>query len=193
LNPKLQAYVELVQKFNPKLNLVSRTDLDLFYDRHVSDAIESLRLFMDIYGNPNGYSGYDLGSGNGVPGLVWCILNPSININLVEIDTRKAEFLKHCLRELSVPNCSVLNKSVKDLNMETSQFFVCRAFRNIDKLFEEFPFLLNTKGVLIKGSTWNNELSGLDENLFKAHPYRTLSGTERNIVFYKPKKFCTEL
>jgi 16S rRNA (guanine527-N7)-methyltransferase len=188
LNQKLIFYASLVQKFNPKLNLVSKADLPAFHQRHISDGIESLRIFMDIYDNSIGYSGYDLGSGNGVPGIVWCILNPSLNLILVEIDSRKAEFLKHCLRELDLPNCSVVCTSVSDINLSPNDFFICRAFRNIDKLFLEFPPLLNHSGFLLKGSTWNNEVRGMNESQFSSYSYFTESGVHRNLVHYSPKK-----
>lgn len=184
----LVAYADLVQKFNPKLNLVSKSDLAIYFDRHISEGVESYRIFMDIYGNSNEYSGYDLGSGNGVPGLVWCILNPKLNLHLVEIDLRKAEFLKHCIRELGLSNCSVLNVSVAELSLTKTDFFVCRAFRNIDKLFQEFPFLLDHHGFLLKGSTWNNEIPSGPKLLLEPTIYTTTSGLQRTFVYYKPSK-----
>lgn len=182
----LMSYTHLVEKFNSKLNLVSRADLNIYYDRHISEGIESFRIFMDIYGNSNEYSGYDLGSGNGVPGLVWCILNPKLKLSLVEIDLRKSEFLKHCIRELGLTNCNVLNTSVADLRLNPTDFFVCRAFRNIDKLFQEFPALVSYHGFLLKGSTWNNEVP-IDLNLsLTPTPYTTKSGLPRTFIHFKP-------
>jgi 16S rRNA (guanine527-N7)-methyltransferase len=186
MNHQLSFYCELIRKFNKTLNLVSPKDLDTLEARHISDATTSLRIFMDIYGNPNAYSAYDLGSGNGIPGIVWSILNPSATFTLVEIDQRKSEFLKHCVRELSLSNCTVSNADFYKSSFPAGSIILARAFMNLNKLFASNSPILSHECFLIKGSTWNNELIGIEEISFNSYPYKTDSGAERALLHYKP-------
>lgn len=182
----LFSYAQLIRKFNKTLNLVSPKDLDSFEDRHISDAQESFRIFMNIYDNPNGYSAYDLGSGNGVPGIVWAILNPQVNYTLLEIDQRKAEFLKHCVRSLGLTNCFISNSDFFKMVFPKEAIIVARAFMNLNKLFAPNSPIINHECFLIKGSTWNDELIGIEDLVFKAYPYQTRSGADRTLLHYVP-------
>ncbi len=181
---KLSKYSELLRKFNKILNLISPKDMEALESKHIHDGLESFRIFMDIYGNPNGYPIYDLGSGNGIPGIIWAILNPSSKYFLVEIDVRKAEFLRHCLREIGISNAEVLNSDFFKVEFPLNFIFIARAFMNIDKLLSPNSPLLNKEGYLIKGSTWNHELGGLSQSLFKEHTYRLNNGQDRNLLYY---------
>ena len=49
---------------------------------------------------------FDIGSGNGFPGLLMAILDPGHEYNLVESDARKCEFLKHCYHRLELKECA---------------------------------------------------------------------------------------
>lgn len=181
---QLEAFESLILKFNPVLNLISPKDIQSLRTRHISDAKESFRIFMDIYGHSNEYSAYDLGSGNGTPGMVWAILDPSSQFTLVEIDQRKSEFLKHCVRELNLPNVDVINSDFRKVQFPCGAIIIARAFMNINKL-------LTSKEVngltcfLLKGSTWNDELSGIETLSLESYAYTLDDGTKRNLVVYK--------
>ena len=83
---KLKDFAALVLKWSPKINLVSKSDLNHIWERHVED---SLRLLPYIpQGTPRAI---DLGSGAGFPGLVLCIAT-GIPFDLIESDARKAAF-----------------------------------------------------------------------------------------------------
>jgi 16S rRNA (guanine527-N7)-methyltransferase len=57
-----------------------------------------------LSGRPEGNSPYviDVGSGNGVPGLVLAILTPGLRIYLIEKTSRKAAFLRHAAATLGI-------------------------------------------------------------------------------------------
>ncbi len=183
-NQALSKYIELIKKFNKVLNLISPKDMDSLESKHIHDGVESFRIFMDIYGNPNGYPAYDLGSGNGIPGLIWAILDPATEYSLVEIDARKSEFLRHCARELGLKNALVINQDFKTINFPLRFIFIARAFMNIDKLLDPSSPLVNSTGYLIKGSTWNHELGEIDPNHLVEHRYLLKNGQERCLLRY---------
>lgn len=187
-NNAILSYVSLIKKFNKVLNLISPKDMDSLENKHIHDGIQSFRIFMDIYGNPNEYPAYDLGSGNGIPGIIWSILDPASEYNLVEIDVRKSEFLRHCSRELNLTNVNILNQDFKTIDYPDNFIFIARAFMNIDKLLEPSSPLINSTGFLIKGSTWNDELSGINPDYLTEHRYMLNNGQERCLLRYSRNK-----
>ena len=183
---QIKEYAKLIKKFNPVLNLISPKDIHAVETKHISDAEESFRIFMDIFEQPNGYSVFDLGSGNGTPGIVWAILNPRIQHTMVEIDQRKAEFIRHCIRELAIPNASVGSRDFKTVEYPDNTVITARAFMNLNKLFEKDSIALGYPCFLLKGSTWNNELDGIEDLDLRAYPYKLKDGTQRTLIQYTP-------
>lgn len=98
---RLGTFVELVEKWNPAINLVSKASLPLLWDRHVLDSAQ-------IFGLAPLTDGVwaDLGSGGGFPGIVVAILaaeaSPGLRVVLVESDQRKATFLAQAIRTLAL-------------------------------------------------------------------------------------------
>lgn len=187
MNEKIKQFGQLIRKFNPVLNLISPKDIHLIEDKHLSDAEESFRVFMNIFEQPNEYSVFDLGSGNGTPGIVWAILNPSVQHTLVEIDQRKAEFIRHCTRELDLSNTTVKCMDFKDVDYPPSTVITARAFMNLNKLLGKGSLVSSFECFLLKGSTWNNELQGIEHIKLKPYPYKLKDGTQRTLIHYCPE------
>lgn len=89
---RLRAYVDLLSKWQSRINLVAPATLDDAWRRHILDSGQLLPL-MD--GRPGPV--LDLGSGAGFPGLVLAILGRD-DVVLVESDGRKAAFLREAAR-----------------------------------------------------------------------------------------------
>jgi 16S rRNA (guanine527-N7)-methyltransferase len=98
---RLERYADLVKRWNPKINLVSRASLDQLWTRHI---IDSAQLFALRPTDARHWA--DLGSGGGFPGLVIAALAaeaaPDLRVTLVESDSRKAAFLATAARELGL-------------------------------------------------------------------------------------------
>lgn len=98
---RLHQFSGLVQKWNPSINLVSRSALDDLWHRHILDSIQ-------LFGcaQPEHRLWLDIGSGGGFPGIVIAILAadvlPDLRISLVESDRRKAVFLTEVVRQLGL-------------------------------------------------------------------------------------------
>jgi 16S rRNA (guanine527-N7)-methyltransferase len=98
---RLELYESLLRKWNPAINLVSRTTLSDAWSRHFVDSAQLLALAP-----VDAASWVDLGSGGGFPGLVIAILanelRPDLSVTLVESDQRKAAFLAEVARQIGV-------------------------------------------------------------------------------------------
>ena len=89
---KLESYVALVEKWQPRVNLVSPASLVDIWTRHIWD---SAQLAPYIQGATPRL--VDVGSGAGFPGLVLAILTDA-ECHLVESDQKKAIFLSTVIR-----------------------------------------------------------------------------------------------
>ncbi|WP_232829405.1 16S rRNA (guanine(527)-N(7))-methyltransferase RsmG [Tropicimonas sp. IMCC34043] len=93
---RLTIHLELLEKWNPRINLVSRATLPEAWQRHVLD---SAQVFQ--FSPASGGLWLDFGTGGGFPGLVCAILaaelHPDLAYTFVESDGRKAAFLHQVL------------------------------------------------------------------------------------------------
>src|SRR5258706_10017837 len=83
---RLEAYHQLLLKWQPKINLVG--DPENAWERHFLDSAQLIEFLPD-----RTVKLLDIGSGAGFPGLVLAIMGMQ-NVHLVESDQRKAAFLK---------------------------------------------------------------------------------------------------
>lgn len=98
---RLTLYVDLLHKWNPRINLVSKSTLAEAWTRHILDSAQ-----MMAHLPKNARIWADLGSGGGFPGLVIAILaldqDQPLSLHLVESDQRKCAFLRAVIRETKV-------------------------------------------------------------------------------------------
>ncbi|MBK5948226.1 16S rRNA (guanine(527)-N(7))-methyltransferase RsmG [Rhodobium orientis] len=97
---RLSIYVDLLRRWQKRINLVSGKTVENLWTRHVADSAQALAA------TPHAKRWMDLGSGAGFPGIVTAILlaeTPGANVDLVESDQRKASFLRTVSRETGIP------------------------------------------------------------------------------------------
>ena len=155
---RLKEYEKLLFKWNAKINLVSRSTLDNFWNRHVLDSAQ----FLSSVGEKAG-KWVDLGSGGGLPGLVVAILSDEIEpvnkLFLVEADVRKAVFLKTVCRELGL-KVEVYNNRIEELPPMSANIVSARALAPLKTLCLYAKNHLEKDGVAVfaKGENWKSEL-----------------------------------
>ena len=155
---RLKEYEKLLFKWNAKINLVSKSTLDNFWNRHVLDSAQ----FLSSVGEKAG-KWVDLGSGGGLPGLVVAILSDEIEpvnkLFLVEADVRKAVFLKTVCRELGL-KVEVYNNRIEELPPMSANIVSARALAPLKTLCLYAKNHLEKGGVAVfaKGENWKAEL-----------------------------------
>lgn len=157
---RLSTYAELLKKWNPAINLVSRGSLADLWRRHFLD---SAQLADWIPGN-RPITILDMGSGAGFPGLVLAILGlepgRQWSVHLVESDSRKATFLATVARETSLP-VQVHNKRLEDVRSLAVDVVTARALAPLDNLVDYAVPLLKPDGqcLFLKGEGAEDELT----------------------------------
>ena len=100
---QLQLYLDLLLKWNAKINLTAVRDSDEIVRRHFGESLfvgERLRLAAPS-------TLIDIGSGAGFPGLPMKILAPEIEVTLIESQQKKVAFLREVIRTLRLSAASV--------------------------------------------------------------------------------------
>jgi len=122
-----QLYIDEVMRFRKALNLTSINDPALFAERFVEPSLalgdwlpESGRLL-------------DIGSGMGVPGIPLLIAHRGLHGVLVERRKKRAEFLRHVIRQLSL-DAEVYDNDINALNSLRVDACVARAVTDQDEL-----------------------------------------------------------
>jgi 16S rRNA (guanine527-N7)-methyltransferase len=151
---KLQAFAELLLRWNSRINLVADRDPAAIRTRHVEDSLQLLPLLPPGDG-PVG----DLGSGGGFPGLVLAIATDR-PFHLVESDRRKAAFLVEAAARLGLDRVRVHPARIEAVSLPPLAAVTARALAPLVVLLPLAARLLASSGVAIfpKGRTAEEEL-----------------------------------
>ena len=101
LAERLAAYVELLRRWNARMNLTALDDRNAGLDRLV---IEPLAAAAHL---PRTGTIVDIGSGGGSPAIPLKLAVPGISLRMVEAKTRKAAFLREAVRWLELERTEV--------------------------------------------------------------------------------------
>lgn len=155
---RLEAFVALLEKWNPRINLVSSRDMAFVWGRHVRDSLQIAPLVQ-------GASSFiDLGSGGGFPGVITAIAT-NVPGTLIESDQRKAAFLREAAR-VTVAPVKVLAERIEQATPEPAPIVIARALAALPKLLEWTAPLLakGGKAVFLKGQQAEDELTEARRN-----------------------------
>lgn len=121
-------------------------------DVHVADALSGLEVAPLRSGSVIA----DLGSGNGIPGLVLAMALPEARVVLVEAARKKSEFLRRAVEATATANAEVVTSRAEDwdVGIGACDVVVARAVAPLAVLAEYAAPLLHEGGVLVawKGS-----------------------------------------
>lgn len=152
--PLAERYAELLATDAVVRGLIGPREVPRIWERHLmNSAVVAPRL-------PAGSTVADIGTGAGLPGLVWAIARPDIHMTLVEPLLRRTSFLDEVVRDLGLDNVTVLRSRAEDVN-QTFDVVTARAVAALDKLGRWCMPLVKPGGVLLamKGRTAAEEVA----------------------------------
>lgn len=161
-------------RFNGKLNLISHGSEKESDDVHIADSILGAQVVLK---NCAASYIYDIGAGNGLPGVVMALLEPDRVFELVESDSRKAEFIKHVCHKLGIGNVKVSCVRFESLKGSEIEAGVCRGFASISKTLLLCNRTFKVGGVFyhFKGSNWHLEVGEIPPQLISLWDPKLLS------------------
>ncbi len=155
---QLETFHKELLRFNANLNLVSSATTQCADEIHFADCILAARLILSSTESQNIY---DIGSGNGFPGIIMAILSPERKFFLVDKDERKSEFLKIVSSRLGLKNCISINQKVEELDEGLIECAVSRAFAPLGNALIMTRKVIASGGEYfhLKNESWSLELS----------------------------------
>lgn len=156
---RLETYVELLVRWNSRINLIGPSTVDAVWERHIADAAQIV-----AYGR--GRCWLDLGTGAGIPGLVVAIMIAGAggHAHLVESNRKKCAFLREAVRATGAP-ATIHPRRIESIDSDTIRpeptTVTARALAPLGKLIDSAsPWLeRGALGVFLKGQDVDEELT----------------------------------
>ena len=176
---QFEHYYNLLIEWNNKFNLTAITELDAVIEKHFIDSVLPLKDLKQ-------QRVMDIGAGAGFPSIPLKIVNPDIELVMVDSVNKKVTFLQAVIEVLGLTNARAIHSRVEDLGVnpnfrEKYDIVVARAVAGLNTLCEyALPFVrLGGKFVAYKSIEVENEL----ETSKKA--IQILGGTLKNVDKYQ--------
>ena len=174
---KLLEYKKLLLDANQNMNLIGKSTIDDFDQRHFLDCIQ-IHEYMTEKNNLT----IDLGTGAGLPGILLSIIGYK-NLHLVEKSPKKSAFLEDCKIRLGL-NCTIHNQLVAEVSLSNTRYIVARAFAPISKILNLTKQMVTdqTQYVLLKGKSYLEELKLVSNMSFSWKDFPSITSDESRII-----------
>ena len=114
---QIRSYIELLLKWNKRLSLTSVLNPEEILKYHFAESFLASKAIEALNGRLA-----DVGSGAGFPGLALKMYVPSLQVSLVESNSRKCVFLAEVIRSLELETVDVLCSRYEDIGKPAKPF-----------------------------------------------------------------------
>ncbi|KAF0903208.1 hypothetical protein E2562_025777 [Oryza meyeriana var. granulata] len=165
---QVSLYVDALLDWNQRMNLTAVTDEDEVMKRHVDDSLAVLPPLERAYRDHSASGGsdvdglrlIDVGSGAGLPGLIFAVARPSWNFTLLESMRKRCLFLEHAVEVMGLSNVDVVCDRAETVGQspdfrEAFDVAVARAVAELKVLAEYCLPLVRVDGLFIAAKGHN--------------------------------------
>ena len=179
---KLLEYKKLLLEENKNMNLIGKSTIEDFDQRHFLDCLQ-----IHKYMPEKNLLTVDLGAGAGLPGVLLSIVGHK-KLHLIEKSPKKSVFLDNCKMRLGL-DYTVHNQSLSDVSLSNLQYIVARAFAPITKILHYTKQMVTnqTQYVLLKGKTYLEELNLVNKMKFNWKAYPSITSNESRVIVLQAK------
>ncbi len=148
-------FAAILETIGVQRGLIGPREVSRLWSRHLANcAVVAQEEHMEI---PEGAAVADVGSGAGLPGIVWALVRPDLDVTLIEPLLRRSTFLSEAVDDLGLRDrVSVLRARAEDVE-PTGAFDVvtARAVARLPRLLEWTVPLARIGGhvLALKGSS----------------------------------------
>ena len=179
---KLLEYKKLLLEENNNMNLIGKSTIEDFDQRHFLDCLQIHKYIPE-----KNLLTVDLGAGAGLPGVLLSIVGYK-QLHLIEKSAKKSVFLDSCKMRLGL-DYTVHNQSLSDVSLSNLHYIVARAFAPITKILNYTKRMVTnqTQYVLLKGKTYLEELNLVNEMKFNWKAYPSITSNESRVIVLQAK------
>lgn len=183
----IEQYTNLLKKYNDRVNLISRKDIDKVLINHIlpcylfSDKLKEYESVLDI------------GTGGGLPGIVFAINHHKSQILLIDSTKKKIQAVKEFVQTLGLKNVETYWTRVEDKNFveqlgKRFDLIISRATAELKTIISYakplFKNLNTSKLAVMKGGDLSEEINKAMEEYPNLHlsisPLNYQPGNENN-------------
>lgn len=140
---RLDDFLMVFKSYNSHTNLVSRHDMEFFFEKHIYDSL-AINLFFQKYGLEK-FNMLDIGTGGGFPAVPVAIFYDFCPILAIDSVSKKIGFVEIAQKLLQLENLTPASKRAEDLRPEDKESFdvvTSRAVAQLNTLLEyAIPYL----------------------------------------------------
>lgn len=149
----------LYSEWNEKINVISRKDIDNFYEHHVLHSLAIATQFEFAAGMEI----MDLGSGGGFPGIPLAIFFPATQFHMVDSINKKLKVVNEVAAAIGLTNVSTQHCRAEDIKNRKFDVVVSRAVAPLKDLWGWSKPLLKKGGkpsglICLKGGDLAKEI-----------------------------------
>lgn len=183
---QFQALKPLYEKWNAQINVISRKDMDDFYERHVLHALGISKLIHFVPDTKI----LDVGTGGGFPGIPLAIMFPNVQFHLVDSIGKKIKVVKSVAEEINLSNLSAQHTRAEQVEGKYD-FIVSRAVTKASNFIPWVQNKINKKSFnekpngyfFLKGGDLHEEFAPLHQ-YFEIHDLKKFFSED----FFETKK-----
>lgn len=150
----------LYREWNSKINVISRKDIDSFYEHHVLHSLCIAFYMKGKGGFPDGSAILDLGTGGGFPGIPLAVMFPSCRFTLCDSIGKKVLVAGEVAASLGLKNVTTVHDRVENLPGKFD-YVVTRAVATLDNLYPWVKDKFSDSIICLKGGDIEAEISQL--------------------------------
>jgi 16S rRNA (guanine527-N7)-methyltransferase len=169
----------LYEHWNAQINVISRKDIDLLYERHVLHSLGIAKV-IEFKSKTNVM---DVGCGGGFPGIPLAILFPECNFYLVDSIGKKIKVVNGVVEALGLKNIKAAHERAEDVK-EKFEFIISRAVT-------EFPAFYRWVQNKVTKNQFNNLPNGI-LYLKGGDLSEEFKDFKKRVVFYDLKDYFAE-
>ncbi len=140
--PLAEQYAQILATDGVVKGLIGPREVPRIWDRHImNSAVVVTRVHQ-------GATVADVGTGAGLPGLVWAIARPDLQVTLIEPLLRRTTFLDDTVAALGLTNVEVVRSRAEDVSARFD-VVTARAVAALDKLGRWCMPLVSPGGVML--------------------------------------------
>jgi 16S rRNA (guanine527-N7)-methyltransferase len=158
----------LYAHWNAQINVISRKDIELLFERHVLHSL-AIHKFIQFTA---GSSILDIGTGGGFPGVPMAIMNPSVQFTLTDSIGKKIKVVQEVSDALQLKNVRAIHIR-SELIKEKFDFVMSRAVAPLGQLLNWSNGKIKSKQInalpngliCLKGGNLEEEFNGLRKDI----------------------------